>query len=160
MRRLCFVMLLLCTVMTFAEQYLKVDPLYFWSGREPAKRDELTWPEVSPTRGSPTFKYRRGFINDEDLLTFWKPGGTCAPPYHFYSNMLHREVLQAVAEALVRCRCNLVIPASFIDILNPAEEALVNVCARRGLFLSMHHREPLGMSAWAYANYWKTRGKD
>lgn len=147
-------------VYDFAEQYLKVDPLYFWSGREPAKRDELAWPEVSLARGSPTFKYRGWFINDEDLLTFWKPGGTRELPYHFYWNMLHHEVLQAVAEALVRCRYNLVIPASFIDILNPAEEALVNACARRGLFLSMHHQEPLGVSAWAYANYWKARGKE
>ena len=28
-------------VYAFIETYLKVDPLYFWSGREPAKRSEL-----------------------------------------------------------------------------------------------------------------------
>lgn len=72
---------------------------------------------------------------------------------------MHRETVRAVAEALVRCRYNLVIPASFIDILNPEEEALVRECSRRGLFLTMHHQEPMGVSAWVYFNYWKARGK-
>jgi len=144
----------------FIEAYLGVDPLYFWSGREPAKRSELAWPSVSLASGPPSFKFRGWFINDEDLLTFWKPGGTRELPYKFYSSVLHREVLRAVAEALVRSRFNLVIPASFIDILNPEEEALVRECSRRGLFLSMHHQEPMGVSAWVYANYWKARGKE
>ena len=147
-------------VYAFVEEYLKVDPLSFWSGREPAKRAGLHWDKIALISGPPTFKFRGWFINDEDLLTFWKPGGERILPYKFYSNIMHRDVLRAVAEALVRCRCNLVIPASFIDILNPVEEALVKECARRGLFLSMHHQEPLGVSAWVYFNYWKVRGKD
>jgi hypothetical protein len=147
-------------VYAFIEDYLKVDPLGFWSGREPEKRTELKWPEVALASGSPTFTFRGWFINDEDLLTFWKPGGKRELPYKFYGKVMHREALRAVAEALVRCRCNLVIPASFIDILNPEEEALVQECARRGLFLSMHHQEPLGVSAWVYFNYWKARGKE
>jgi len=147
-------------VYAFIEEYLKVDPLGFWSGREPEKRAELRWSEVALVSGAPTFKFRGWFINDEDLLTFWKPGGKRELPYKFYSNVLHRESLRAVAEAMVRCRYNLVIPSSFIDILNPEEEALVQECARRGLFLSMHHQEPMGVSAWVYFNYWKARGKD
>jgi hypothetical protein len=147
-------------VYAFIEQYLKVDPLYYWSGREPARRTELRWESVSLVSGPPSFKFRGWFINDEDLLTFWKPGGKRELPYKFYSNVMHHETLRAVAEAMVRCRCNLVIPASFIDIMNPGEEALIQACARRGLFLSMHHQEPLGVSAWTFFNYWKARGKD
>ena len=147
-------------VYAFIEAYLKVDPLFFWSGREPAKRAGLRWDKVALVSGSPAFRFRGWFINDEDLLTFWKLGGERVLPYKFYSKIMHRDVLRAVAEALVRCRCNLVIPASFIDILNPAEEELVKECARRGLFLSMHHQEPLGVSAWVYFNYWKARGKE
>jgi hypothetical protein len=147
-------------VYAFAARYLQVDPLWYWSGREPAKRTELTWPSVLIVAASPAFKFRGWFINDEDLLTFWKPGGKRALPYKFYSNMMHRETLRAVAEALVRSRYNLVIPASFIDILNPEEEALAQECARRGLFLTMHHQEPLGVSAWTFLNYWKARGRE
>jgi hypothetical protein len=147
-------------VYAFIEQYLKVDPLGYWSGREPAKQAELTWSTVSIILATPSFKFRGWFINDEDLLTFWKPGGKRELPYKFYSNVMHRATAQAVAESIVRSRYNLVIPASFIDILNPGEEALVRECARRGLFLSMHHQEPMGVSAWTYFNYWKARGKD
>ncbi|MDA3926388.1 MAG: glycosyl hydrolase 115 family protein [Kiritimatiellae bacterium] len=147
-------------VYAFAENYLHVDPMWFWSGIEPKKCAALKWDSVELKADTPTFKYRGWFINDEDLLTFWKPGGTRKLPYKLYNNMMHPETLNAIAEALVRSRCNLVIPASFIDIMNPAEEALVKACARRGLFLSMHHQEPLGVSAWVYFNYWKSRGKD
>jgi hypothetical protein len=147
-------------VYAFIERYLKVDPLGYWSGREPKKQAELKWDAVSLLSAAPTFKFRGWFINDEDLLTFWKPGGQRELPYKFYSNVMHRATLQAVAESIVRSGYNLVIPASFIDILNPGEEALVEACARRGLFLSMHHQEPLGVSAWTFFNYWKARGRD
>ena len=56
-------------VYDFIEQYLGVDPLYFWADREPAKRAELGWRNVSITQTTPTFRYRGWFINDEDLLT-------------------------------------------------------------------------------------------
>ena len=144
----------------FIEEYLYVDPMWFWSGVEPEKRAELKWDSVDLAVDTPTFKYRGWFINDEDLLTFWKPGGTRVLPYKLYNNVMHRDSLDAVAEAMVRSRYNLVIPASFIDILNPLEESLVKACARRGLFISMHHQEPLGVSAWTYFNYWNARGKD
>ncbi len=41
-------------VYAFIEAYLKVDPLYFWSGREPVKRSELKWNTVSLVSGTPS----------------------------------------------------------------------------------------------------------
>ena len=35
-----------------------------------------------------------------------------------------------------------------------------NEAARRGLYLSMHHIEPLGVSAFTYENYWAERGQE
>jgi hypothetical protein len=55
---------------------------------------------------------------------------------------------------------NLIIPASFVDIRNPAEERLVADAARRGLFVSQHHIEPLGVSGFGFANYWRDRGEE
>ena len=148
-------------VYAFIETYLKVDPLGFWSGREPEKRPELAWKAVSLISGSPSFKFRGWFINDEDLLTEWmESGGTRNIDYPFYGQVVNREAMRAVVEALVRSRFNLIIPASFIDILNPPEAALVEECARRGVFVSQHHVEPMGVSAFSYFNYWKARGKD
>jgi hypothetical protein len=145
----------------FIEQYLGVDPLYYWASRPPQPRATLAWDSVQLRSDEPTFRFRGWFINDEDLLTEWKDGGGKRRiDYPYYGQVVSREVMQAVAEALVRSRFNLIIPASFVDILNPPEEALVQECARRGVFVSQHHVEPLGVSAFAYFNYWKQRGRD
>ncbi len=148
-------------VYAFIEKFLKVDPMGFWSGCEPEKRPALRWDSVALVSGAPTFKFRGWFINDEDLLTEWlESGGRRNIDYPYYAQVVNREALRAVAEALVRCRCNLIIPASFIDILNPPEASLVEECVRRGVFVSQHHVEPMGVSAFAYFNYWKARGKE
>lgn len=145
----------------FIEQYLGVDPLYFWASRPPTPRATLAWDQVKLSSGEPTFKFRGWFINDEDLLTEWQEsGGKRNIDYPYYGQVVPRDVMRMIAEALVRSRCNLIIPASFVDIMNPPEEALVQECARRGVFVSQHHVEPLGVSAFAYFNYWKARGQD
>jgi hypothetical protein len=145
----------------FIEEKLGVDPLYFWSSRAPQPRATLAWDRVKLSSGEPTFKFRGWFINDEDLLTEWKgSGGKRSIDYPYYGQVVPREVMRHIAEALVRSRFNLIIPASFIDILNPPEAALVEECARRGVFVSQHHVEPLGVSAFSYFNYWKARGRD
>ncbi|MEI6140359.1 MAG: glycosyl hydrolase 115 family protein [Mariniphaga sp.] len=142
----------------FMEQYLVVDPLYFWSGLEPLKKAELSWDQINIKVGEPTFKYRGWFINDEDLLTEWKEsGGRRNIDYPFYQQVVAPEVMEKVVEAMVRSRFNLIIPASFLDIGNPAEEELVKIAARRGVFLSQHHIEPLGVNGFTYFNYWKTK---
>jgi hypothetical protein len=145
----------------FIEKYLGVDPLYVWSSRPPQKRTTLAWDTIQVCSGEPTFRFRGWFINDEDLLTEWKQsGGKRQIDYPYYGQVVNREVMSNVAEALVRSRCNLIIPATFVDILNPPEAALVQECARRGVFVSQHHVEPMGVSAFSYFNYWKQRGKD
>ena len=147
----------------FIEQYLGVDPLYFWSDREPEKRATLRWDDVSITQHTPTFRYRGWFINDEDLLTEWqRPGepvsvGKRNIDYPFYGQVVNPQTMRHILEGLVRLRQNLIIPASFIDIRNSAEAALVNEATRRGLFVSMHHVEPMGVSAFTYFNYWKEK---
>ena len=145
----------------FVEEYLGVDPMYYWSDLEPDKQDQLAWDEVHIAQNEPTFKFRGGFINDEDLLTEWKNGGgERYIDYRYYGQVVHPDVIQRVFETMLRLRLNLVIPASFVDIRNPPEERLVAEAAKRGLFVSMHHIEPLGVSAFAYQNYWKERGEE
>jgi hypothetical protein len=145
----------------FIEQHLGIDPLHFWASRAPAPRATLAWPEVKLSSGEPTFRFRGWFINDEDLLTEWQEsGGRRNIDYPYYAQVVPRQVMRHIAEALVRSRCNLIIPASFVDILNAPEAALVEECARRGVFVSQHHVEPLGVSAFSYFNYWKARGRD
>jgi hypothetical protein len=147
-------------IYAFLEQFVGVDPLYFWTGREPARKERLAWERVELESGEPEFHYRGWFINDEDLLTEWKDGGGKRDiDYPYYQQVTHPDVLERVFEAALRLRYNLIIPASFTDIANPAEERMVEAAARRGLMVSMHHVEPMGVSAFAFDKYWKSRGR-
>ncbi len=59
----------------FSEKYLGIDPLYYWTDRQPERRASIEIPASLNERfPSPLFKYRGFFINDEDLLTGWAPG--------------------------------------------------------------------------------------
>ena len=145
----------------FIESYLEVDPLYFWTDREPQKQNVLSWSEINILQDEPTFAYRGWFINDEDLLTEWMDSpGPRYIDYPFYSQVANPGITERTVEALLRLRYNLLIPASFVDIGNPPEKLLVDAAAKRGVFLSMHHIEPLGVSGFTFFNYWKAKGKD
>ena len=148
-------------VYDFIEQYLGVDPMAFWNDAACPSMDRLEWEDVQIVQGPPDFKFRGWFINDEDFLTGWKDSGALrCIDYTFFNHVIAPEVMEHIAEALVRCRYNLVIPSSFIWISNPAEEALVRICSQRGLYITMHHQEPLGLSGRVFVQYWKERGEN
>jgi len=73
---------------------------------------------------------------------------------------VHPAIIDAACEALLRLGGNLIIPASFLDIMNPAEAALVQTCVKRGLYVSQHHIEPLGVSHFGFENYMRARGRE
>jgi len=144
----------------FIEHDLGVDPMRFWSGIQPKPRAELAWDTLNRSLPQPSFRYRGWFLNDEDLLTEWKPGGGPRDiDYPFYQQVIAPEVMDRVFESMVRLKFNLAIPSSFTDLDNPAEERLIQQATRRGLAVSMHHVEPMGVSAFAFLNYWRARGK-
>ncbi len=144
----------------FIEKYLGVDPLWYWAGRPPAQRDSLAWESVKLAAGEPTFKYRGWFINDEDLLTEFRPGGgERRLDYKYYHQVVAPGVSARIYEAALRLQMNLIIPASFVDLRNPAEARLVEDAVKRGLLVTMHHIEPLGVSGYTFGNFWKDRGE-
>lgn len=149
-------------VYDFIERYLGVDPMWFWSDVPHPKKETLAWKSVEIAQGSPTFRYRGWFLNDEDLLTMWRnaSGVRDYSTYRYYNCVVNHEVMERVAEALVRSRMNMIIPASLLNVLRPAEEGLAAICARRGVFVTQHHIEPLGLSGFAFKDYWKKRGRD
>ena len=59
----------------FSQDFLGIDPLYWWTDHPPAHRTQVLVPSsFKEIQGPPTFRYRGWFTNDEDLLTGWKPG--------------------------------------------------------------------------------------
>lgn len=146
---------------TLSRLYLDIDPTHWFTGRSPSRLDSLTiGPEVRGSAPS-TFRFRGFFINDEDLLTkFRLDGGSRFIDYPYYSHVVHESFIDRVLETALRLGMNLIIPASFVDIMNPAEENLVRLTTERGLFISQHHAEPMGMSHFGFENFWKRRGRD
>jgi hypothetical protein len=149
-------------IYAFLEKYLGVDPMYYWTDRSPAKRAELRWPAIRLQADEPTFRYRGWFINDEDLITGWKRNSAVRTiEYKFYQRVLSPEVAERIYEAMLRLQYNLIIPSSFIDLGNPDEARLVDLAVRRGLFVSMHHQEPLGVTGlYTFPNYWRAKGEE
>ncbi len=148
-------------IYAFLDEILGVDPLAFWNDAPYPRASSLVLDAPALHAGPPAFRFRGWFLNDEDLLTGWHDGGGRRDiDYPFYGTVIAEDVAERVAEALVRCRMNLAIPASFVNLLNPPEARLAEIFAARGVFLSQHHVEPLGTSAFTFQSYWKARGRD
>lgn len=133
----------------FASEFLGVDPFYRWSGREPVKTKKKTWERISLKQGSPSFRFRAWFINDEDFLNGLCPeeNGRRAIDYPRYHVCFGPSLADRIYETAVRAGFNTVICASYVDILNPDEKRLVDIASSRGLYITMHHQEPVGAGA-------------
>lgn len=144
----------------FSKRFLDVDPLWFWQDQKLPKRAAL--PLVPQTLHSKqaAFHFRGWFINDEDLLCEWKTAsGKRHIDYPYYNQVMSLDVVDRIFEALLRSGGNLIIPGSFINVMNPPEAALVKRAVQRGLYVTQHHIEPLGVSYVGFQNYWQERGQ-
>ena len=134
----------------FASECLGVDPFHFWSGREPERKDAMEWKDgISIRQGDPSFKFRGWFINDEDFLNGFRPeeNGKREIAYSRYHVVFGPSLADAICEAAVRSGFNMMICASYVDILNPDEKRLIDVASSRGLYITTHHQEPVGAGA-------------
>lgn len=125
----------------------------------PSVRKEMALEHGTITAPERNIKFRGWFLNDEDLLTDYKPRtGPRYIDYPFYENVMNLEVLDMILETALRLEINLMIPSSFVDIANPCEEELVKAVYRRGLYITQHHVEPMGVSYFGADNYMKKYG--
>lgn len=124
-------------IYSFSERYLGVDPMYYWTDREPKQRASI---ELPATFGNgvegPVFRYRGFFINDEDLLTGWAPG----EPKE--GTGISLRVWDRVFETILRLKGNMVVPGSWPF----PDDAQMKAAAARGLILGQHHAMPLGVN--------------
>jgi hypothetical protein len=124
----------------FSEEVLGVDPWYYWVDKEPMARERVDIPAGFEHRdGSPTFRYRGWFINDEDLLSGFSPDP-------LRENAFSLEMSDRIYETLLRLRGNMVAPATFPF----ADERCQELASRRGLILNMHHCLVLGLNMYRW----------
>lgn len=122
----------------FSQQFLGVDPLYWWTDHQPPHRSQIELPSLNIS-SAPRFRYRGWFINDEDLLTGWKPGlrdGTG----------ISLSTWDRIFEAILRLKANMVVPGTWIFPYEPQIQAAVN----RGLVITQHHVNTLGLDTYRW----------
>ena len=126
-------------VYEFSQRFLGVDPLWYWTDHNPAVRTSVTVPAAFRLNSVPVFRYRGWFLNDEDLLTMWSPGDK-------EGTGISLEVWDRVFEALLRLKGNMVVPGTFLF----PDEPQVRAASRRGLVISQHHIEVVGLNTWRW----------
>lgn len=148
-------------IYAFSTKCLNFLPFYQLTDLLPRQTETLILEEQSFASAPRHVRFRGWFLNDEDLLTELKiSGGKRNIDYDFYDHVMDVDVLDRVLETALRMEINLVIPSSFVDIDNPDEEKLVEAVCRRGLYVSQHHVEPMGVSYFGADKYLKKRGYD
>lgn len=146
-------------IYSFSEKFLGVNPCYIFNDIPTKKQEKIEIPEMELTDCPKSFGFRGVFINDEDFLTAWKDGGGLRyMDFPWYSTTVPDEVMNKIVETVLRLRFNLIIPASFLNIDNPYEKAIADCVARRGIYLSQHHIEPLGVSSYSFDDYCRKNG--
>ena len=127
----------------FSQEHLGVDPMYYWTDHEPARRTSIRLSEsLHEVFGPPVFRYRGFFINDEDLLTGWAPG---EEKDHTGISL---DVWNKICETILRLKGDMVVAGTW-PFPNEPQDHLVQ---ERGLLLNQHHAEPLGVnfSRWPH----------
>lgn len=147
-------------IYTLSEKFLGVDPCYLFNDLAIVKKRAVEIPELHIADKPEGFGFRGVFINDEDLLQGWKDGGGARlVGGGYYYVTVAKSVIEKVVETVLRLKLNLVIPATFVDLDNPPEKDLADAVAERGIYLSQHHCEPLGVSSFTFENHCRKYGK-
>ena len=127
----------LYAIYQFSQDFLGVDPMYYWTDHEPAPKRSIQVPEALDKKfAAPVFLYRGFFINDEDLLTGWAPGEAKD------HSGISLAVWNKICETILRLKGNMVVAGSWPFANEPQD----HVVAERGLLLNQHHATPLGVN--------------
>lgn len=118
----------------FSQEFLGVDPMYYWTDNEPARRSSVVLAAgLHKEYPAPMFKYRGWFPNDEDLLTGWAPDEKTG---------IAPAVWEKIDETILRLKGNIVVPGTW----NFPDEQEMRIAGERGLILTQHHAMPLGVN--------------
>ena len=124
-------------IYAFSQDWLGVDPMYYWNDHQPAKKAAITIPaSLDKAYPAPLFQYRGFFINDEDQLTGWAPGEQAD-----HSGINHA-VMDKIFETILRLKGNMIVPGTWTFATDPQMKWV----GERGLILNQHHAIPVGMN--------------
>ncbi len=139
-----------------SRRILGIDPMYHFTDHAPIRKETIEIQDLKVVDGPESYRFRGWFINDEDLIMGYCRQGRPEKEYDFHQD--YAPMLSMIVETALRMKQNLLIPASHIDMDDPAQEALVKLVTDRGLFISMHHQEPVGVNQQRLDRWFKSRG--
>ncbi len=114
---------------------LGIDPLYIWTGYYPEHRDPLVLKRTSFSQGTPAFKYRGFFHDDEDLL----PRPFDANGYPLQTGDVPLEWYMRFFETALRLRMNMVAPYTRVHRRFEVQK----LASDWGLYYTSHHYDIL-----------------
>ncbi len=127
---------------------LGIDPIYIWSGYQPAHHDPLILKQTNFTQAPPTFRYRGFFHDDEDLLprpfdANGNPLQTGDVPLEWYKRFF---------ETALRLRMNMVAPYTRVHRRYEVQK----LASDWGLYYTSHHYDillsnPFGLTTFNLA---------
>lgn len=126
-------------VYQFSQQFLGVDPLYWWTDHAPARRSAVDVPDDFSITEGPAWRFRGFFVNDEDLFTGWKPGERDGTG-------ISLELWDHVFEAILRLKGDMVVPGTWIFPYEPQ----IKAAGERGLIVTQHHVNTLGLDTYKW----------
>ncbi len=144
-------------IYAFLSECLNVPPFYKIEGLQLEKRDHVDL-EERIIESHPHTRFRGWFINDEDLLGGFRTKGKRDLDYEFYQDVIDPKMMDMLVETAMRMGYNLIVPSTLIDIENEPERSLLDVCRDRGMYISQHHIEPLGVSRFGFERFAKKHG--
>ncbi len=116
-------------VLYMSREFLGVDDFWFWTEKEPRKRNMIALTSREYLSPVSKVRYRGWFVNDEVCLIGWSDE---YPPSRF--------VWETVFETLLRLGGNMVIPGTDL----PRSGHHFDIASEMGLYITHHHAEPLG----------------
>ncbi len=143
-------------IYAISTRYLGIDPLYYFTDIMPPVQAQMVLQNGCLSSAPKSSRFRGWFINDEDFLSGFAPSGAVrdvGKNTRFFREIISLSMMDRIYEAVLRLEFNLIIPASYLDILNPADEAIVAAAVQRGLYVSQHHQEPVGVGHYAAERY-------
>jgi hypothetical protein len=123
----------------FSQQFLGIDPLYWWTDHAPARRTRVEVAADIAITSGPVFRHRGWFVNDEDLLTGWTPGERDGTG-------IALATWDHIFEAILRLKGDMVVPGTWIFPYEPQ----IKAAADRGLIVTQHHVNTLGLDTYRW----------
>ena len=152
------------------EHFFGVDPLRFWTDMAVEKMPlakALATGEQKICWGPPAIRYRGWFVNEDDLIRQFDYGSRkwdcdlnssikqMKSPYV----VTNPAIYEGLIGTLLRLKQNLLLAGTYVCPLDTLWKEVMAMAARRGLYNTTQHFQPLGCWPTSFYRYWDQRGK-